>query len=265
LTHKKEVLVPINLAYLYEDKNILTCYTTSNGLAAGNSIEEAILHGLCEVVERHLKEIIFFNKIKTPRIDDKTIDNPLINRFVNIFKSKGFEVFLNDYTHDLGVPTVSVFSYNKSEYFKKPPHGEFFCRTGTHPDKKIALVRAFTELLQARSCHYYKSRNSKFNKNLNGLPLYLKQNLNLRKKGEIIDYKQVADISKNNIKEEIQLIAKNLAKKGFEVILIDLTNKELNIPVVRVIIKGMQPYLNRSHGGSLCPPVRISDYLKIKV
>lgn len=271
LTDKRDVFLPANLIVHPKEKISTFPYDTAdtNGMASGNSLEEAILHGLCEVIERHLDTIIFHNKIKTPKIDINTLKNPHLISLIKRFKAKGFELYFNDYTLDLGVPTISVFAQRKEPYdiiHKDEPnkYSLWFTKTGTSTDPEIAMIRALNEVVQHRASFLYvnKLRLSELKNVLGKFPKYLKDELEIRKKAGKISLNKLKNISNKDIKKEIESIIKLLNKKGCEVFVCDITNKSLGIPAVKVVIKGLQPPLGEgvlpSH-----PLARVSHHLKI--
>ena len=267
LTNNKEIYLPANLAVM-NPLNLPNDIIDNNGLGAGNSKEEAILHALCEVIERHLEAVIFYNKIKTKKIDLSTIKNTELKGIINKFKNKGFEVYANDYTYNLGVPSISVFTYKERDYSNINETDKYylpFVRTGTNTDPEIAMIRALTEIAQVRSLFLHRtiSQNIDIVKAFDRHLETCQQELESRKNSEEMVLDKVKNISNDNIKKEINTIVAQLAEKDYEVFVCDLTNKDLNIPVVRIIIRGIQPLLNDDW--SLDHPMsRISKHIILK-
>lgn len=267
LTNNKEVYLPANLAII-NDLNLPNDIIDNNGLGAGNSKEEAILHALCEVIERHLETVIFYNKIKTKKVNLTTIQNKELKKLIDKFKNKGFEIYVNDYTYNLGIPSMSTFIYRKKEYSEINEDEMYnlpFIRTGTSTDPEIAMIRALTEIAQVRSLFLYRLKSQDI-KTIKAFDRHLEtcqQELKLRRNSEEIPLNNVQNISKDNIKEEINTIINLLAKNDCEVFICDLTNKRVNIPVVRIIIKGLQPLLNDDWALNH-PMSRISKHITLK-
>ncbi len=86
LTQNKDILFPIDW---------FTNNTT--GFASGNCIEEAILHGICEFIERHQVAIIAENKLTTPLIDIKSIDNIEAKNIISRINQAGIRLFIKDF------------------------------------------------------------------------------------------------------------------------------------------------------------------------
>ena len=73
--------------YPAEDETRLYSYPDSNGLAAGNSIEEAILQGFLELVERDAAGIWWYNQIQRPGVDLLSAQNPYFDEILAYYES----------------------------------------------------------------------------------------------------------------------------------------------------------------------------------
>jgi len=118
----------------------------SNGMCAGNTVEEALVQGISEVIERHVNFKIIDEEITPPTIPESYI----IERYPNIYKmikeleQRGqFKVIVKDCSLGQGFPCVGIIFLNKK-------HGTYFVKFGVHPIFEIALERCMTELMQGR-------------------------------------------------------------------------------------------------------------------
>ena len=108
LLRKEEVIVPTNAVYHPYDApglSVKLFRTNTNGLAAGNTIEEAIFHGLLEVLERDALSNAEFNRFPGREIV-LTEDDGENYRLVQICKENGIDIKLWLLSHDTDVPTV---------------------------------------------------------------------------------------------------------------------------------------------------------------
>jgi len=124
--------------------------TTTNGLASGNSRIEAIIHGLCEVVERDATSLFDLEPRRraTDRIVLASIDDPDCQELLDRFARAGIVVAVWDITSDIGLPTFWCQVMERDDgpgLLPHPAEGH-----GCHLDKSVALVRALTEAAQAR-------------------------------------------------------------------------------------------------------------------
>src|SRR5512133_2140871 len=79
--------------------------SNTNGLASGNNMEEAVLHGLCEVIERDAWSLCEGRR----RINaDLELDIPEVQRIARMFTDKGIELHFKDMTSDIGLPVIAV-------------------------------------------------------------------------------------------------------------------------------------------------------------
>jgi ribosomal protein S12 methylthiotransferase accessory factor len=89
---------------LLENQNISIPYyfakdiSESNGLAAGNTIEEAVSQAFCEICERYSLAEHLIKKISANTVDKKTIKNKKIHDFIDFFKKLNYEVEIKDMT-----------------------------------------------------------------------------------------------------------------------------------------------------------------------
>ena len=240
LAQNEEILVPACAVYhpFHEDRALMM-NTHTNGIAAGNTMEEAVIHGLAEVVERdawsiaqytqHFHDAIFIE-------DEK--ENEFIIGIFNQFAQAGIEITAKDLTTDVGIPVVAAFSRDL-EYRTMETIDGF----GAHLDPKVASVRALLEIATTRALFLQKY-------GLAGMcdtaPLYLhsgeEENFRFyayRQKG----IKEIATDYSNDIYDDIQIALAKLRASGLErVIAVDLSRSDVDIPTLRMIIPGMETY-----------------------
>jgi ribosomal protein S12 methylthiotransferase accessory factor len=82
------------------------CASDANGCAAGNVIEEAILHAVLELVERDSAAIWWYNGIVRPAIDLESVADPYIARVREYYARNKRELWALDITSDLGIPVI---------------------------------------------------------------------------------------------------------------------------------------------------------------
>ncbi|MEM5787783.1 MAG: YcaO-like family protein, partial [Syntrophobacteraceae bacterium] len=116
-----------------------------NGPAAGNTLEEAILQSLCEVVERHVGSIISHDCLTTPEIDPESLRDPASIELVRKFRDNGIELFIRDFSLDTGIPTIGALAYDPSTF---PEKSEIVFAAGTTSNPEKSLCRTLTEIAQ---------------------------------------------------------------------------------------------------------------------
>ncbi|MBT8406854.1 MAG: YcaO-like family protein [Deltaproteobacteria bacterium] len=222
LTRNTEVLIPIDWFYTIHEYN---------GPAAGNVIEEAILQSLCEVIERHVSSVISNERMITPSIDPKSVQDPAAKELLDKFAAQSIEVFLKDFSLDTGIPTVGTLAWDPSTF---PERSEIVFTAGTTTNVEKSLVRGLTEIAQLAGD--FQNRTSY----RPTLPKYksLKDADYLTTSAPMVSIKDLPDLSHDNFKIEIERCVSSLARVGLEVLVIDVTHSQLGVPTVYTLIPG---------------------------
>ncbi len=145
LTEQKHKYVPTGLCYynysMPEAERF--CKADSNGNAAGNNLEEAILQGFFELVERDSVALWWYNRLNRPGVDLTSFDEPYFVQLQQFYRELNRELWVLDLTADLGIPTFAGVSYRTVGSSERIAIG-----FGTHLDPKIAILRTLTEVNQ---------------------------------------------------------------------------------------------------------------------
>lgn len=131
--HQEVVYLPYNLTLILSG---------SNGMAAGNSPEEAIFQALCELIERYAVRTVYFEELTPPNIPDDflaTFEDEF--HIINVLRKSGYDVFVKDSSCGMGLPAVGVLLIDKS-------NNKYRLNVGAETSFKIALSRALTEIFQ---------------------------------------------------------------------------------------------------------------------
>jgi ribosomal protein S12 methylthiotransferase accessory factor len=239
------VLVPANAVYHpYITENTVKIFqSNTNGLASGNKLEEAVFHGMMEVVERDAWSIFESKRKQKPEISCENTENEIIKNILSMFKEAGINVRLVDLTADVKITTVAAVS---DDTILKDP-ALLTLGVGTHLDPEIAVIRALTEVAQSRATQIHGTREDTVRAVFMRKAGYQRmKRINSHWFGESersIDLNELKNDSGRSFKDDIETSKKLLSKCGFEDILyVDLTRPEIEIPVVRVLIPGMELY-----------------------
>jgi ribosomal protein S12 methylthiotransferase accessory factor len=117
------------------------CHADSNGCSSGGSLEEAILQGFFEVVERDAVSLWWYNRLRRPAIDPAGLDDAFLARMMTHYRSVGRTLHVLDLTTDLGVPVAAAVSATTEG-------ARILVGFGAHLDASIAVLRALSELNQ---------------------------------------------------------------------------------------------------------------------
>ena len=126
-----------------QSANPIFCQS-SNGLSSGNTVEESILHGLCEVAERDqisfwLATAQYTKQLANTLVCLDTVDNPICLSLINRCREAGLDVFIWYATTNIDLPvfTCTVADRTGRTLYPIRTNGH-----GCHPLKSIALSRA---------------------------------------------------------------------------------------------------------------------------
>ena len=235
MTRGEECLVPFDWFYTINE---------FNGPSAGNCVEEALLQGICEVVERHVSSLISRNKITTPLIDISTVTDELSKEMIGKYNREGIRLYLSDFSLDTGISTVGALAYDPATF---PDSSEIVWTAGTTPDPQKALSRALTEVAQLAG-----DFNSGSNYVASGLPKFNTPD----EAGYVINgtetrsINDLPDLSDNNIRVEVENCISALSKNDMEVIAINTMHRDLEVPAFYTIVPGAH-FRERSAGTSI--------------
>jgi thioglycine synthase len=277
LFSRERVLVPASLAlYRYSPKLPALnpfAFSHTNGLAAGNVLEEAVCHSLCEIIERDAislaelrTSVIPFHFIRTianslkakqyplhslptnqwcddpslfPDVDIQDLKFVPVKALVRKFEEAQIPLIIKDVTSDIGIPTFNASSIEWLTH----DYGYLAEGQGTHPDARIALLRAITELSQTRAGNIQGARDD-----LHKIE-YGQDNSNSGRAWQFmpsknkIQFSQVTSYVNADILDDIKLILSRLQGAGLKkAIIVDLTIAEIGIPVVRAIVPGLENF-----------------------
>ena len=223
LTRDEDVLVPFSWFYAINE---------FNGPCAGNTIEEAILQGISEVVERHVCAVITRNKIRTPAIDLSSVTDPVARELIDKFERNGIKLYVNDFSLDTGIPTIGAMGWDPSTF---PETSELVYTAGTTPGADKALIRALTEVAQLAG-----DFESSSNYVASGLPkpLELADIDYVVHPEKIIDIDQMKDLCDEDMLQELKNCLDVLQKIDMEVLVVDTMHPKLQIPAAYTIIPG---------------------------
>jgi oxazoline/thiazoline synthase len=219
----------------------------SNGCAAGNTLEEAIVQGFLELVERDSYAIWWYNQLERPEVDLRQFDDSYIRDLQSQLAETGRRLWMLDITSDLSVPsfvTIAHWVENSEEYV------EF--GSGAHFDARIAALRAMTELNQFLSIGLMGGRIAQNASHDDFPPFRLQDFPYLIPSGTPILRSGFGTGFGHLDKREQVLACVRLAKQaGLDFLVLDQTRPDIEVPVVRVIVPGLRHFYRRFAPGRL--------------
>ena len=215
----------------------------TNGLASGNVIEEAVLHGIFEVVERDAWSIFELTKRNKKQIDLDTIENETVSELVEKFTSQGIKIKLMDITADLKIPTIVA----SADDTVLKDAALLTLGVGTHLNPEIAAIRALSEVAQSRATQIHGTREDTVRADFMRKAGY--ENMKRTNKDYFVEEDEKINLSDienkitGSIKRDIEVSIEEVQKAGLDkVIYYDLTREEIGVNVARVIIPKAELY-----------------------
>ncbi len=217
---------------------------SSNGLASGNHLLEAVSHGICEVVERDATSLWMLRRPAEQierSVDAATVDDPACREVLERFERAGLAVAVWETTSDVGIASFLcvIFQPEDDPARPLPPAAG----AGCHPSRAIALLRALTEAAQSRLVQISGSRDdlsrdlySRHHHDVNLVALRGQMNRPRPRR-----FREAPDWDSDTLDGDVEWELGRLAQAGLrEVITVDLTKELFDIPVVRVVIPGLE-------------------------
>ncbi len=235
LSREKEVLIPFDWFFAINE---------FNGPSAGNCVEEALIQGICEIVERHTSSLISQNKLMVAAIRPESVTDPLVIEMFQKYNNAGVKLYLSDFSLDTGIPTVGALAYDPVTF---PALSEIVWTAGTTPDPQKALSRTLTEVAQLAG-----DFNTNANYVASGLPKFttLEEAGYVINPGKEVNISDLPDLSSNNLKTEILNCLAALEKINMQALVINTMHDQLKIPAFYTIIPGAH-FRERSLGTSV--------------
>lgn len=219
----------------------------SNGLASGNHICEAVLHALCEVIERDalcLWEFLGEEQRMEMQTRVSGISSASLGHAVRMIDKKGVVLGAWEITSDIGIPTYYAVVVDDPESAEWRPI-PMCSGSGTHLDPEIALSRAVHEAIQSRATIISGSRDDLFpgdyirsgNRSDHARAVQaIKSQTPPRSIGDLRP--PIAD----DFEGDLRTILGRLRDAGLDsVIVVDLSRPEVGIAVVKVVVPGLEP------------------------
>ncbi len=250
----EEFYIPTNAIYhpYLHDNQVQSLFkSNTNGLASGNVLEEAILHGMLEVIERDAWSIFELTHKNYAQIDLDSIESETVNDILEKFESEGIKIKLMDFTADVKIPTIAA----SADDTVTKDAGLLTLGMGTHLDPEVAILRALTEVAQSRATQINGAREDTVRADFAREAGYERmKRINkfyFRDEEEKIKLSDIENKSTSSITKDIEIVKNELMDNDIDKILyVDLTRPELDVSVVRVIIPEMELFaLDPSRAG----------------
>ena len=222
----------------------------SNGCASGSTLEEAILQGFMELVERDSCALWWYNRVRPLAIDLASFDDPFFRRAQAHLRGKGRNLYAVDLTSDLGIPVVVALSHD-------PAGGQIMCGLGAHLNVRVAASRAVAELNQMLAVEVTERPETPGTDDEQALARWLRE-ATIANQPYVVpaarpgltpgDYPA---LETDDLLGDIEQCVAAVQRCGLEMLVLDTTRDEVGFPTVRVTVPGLRHFWARFGPGRL--------------
>jgi oxazoline/thiazoline synthase len=257
LTREEQVYVPTAYCYFGHPDLNAHFFTAcdANGHAAGNTVEEAILQGAMELVERDAASIWWHNRLRRPAFDLDSIDEPYVDALRKHYATLNRDLWALDLTTDLGIPVV----VGVSRRLDREPQDIVF-GFGAHVDPRMAALRALTEVNQFLpavstakadgSTQYWITDPDSVSwwttATVSSEPYLLPDPHATPRRAQDFD-----EIATDDIAEDVRRTVARIQGAGMEVLVLDQTRPDIELAVAKVMAPGLRHFWRRLGPGRL--------------
>jgi ribosomal protein S12 methylthiotransferase accessory factor len=237
------------------------CVACSNGNAAGNTLEEAILQGFLELVERDAVALWWYSRVRRPGVDLASFGEPYLERLRAFLHRHGREFWALDLTADLGIPVFASVCRRADG----PPEQIVF-GFGAHLDPRVALLRAVTEMNQMLSSPLLGQEGKELGDpsadpetaHWLATATTANQPYLLPADGPPRTAPSYPHAWADDLTEDVRACQSLVELAGMEMLVLDQTRPEVGLPVAKVIVPGLRHFWARFAPGRLYDvPVRL--------
>ena len=222
-------------------------FADSNGCAAGNTLEEAIIQGFLELVERDAYAIWWYNRLQRAEVDLDQLEDTYVRDLRTQLAENGRNLWVLDVTSDLGIPSFVAVTHWMSNGNENIEFG-----SGAHFDARIALLRALTELNQFLSIGLMGGGTGDKSSLDGSTPLRLEDHPFLTPSSNPIirpDFSSTfGHLSRH---EQVTTCVRLAEREGLDFLVLDQTRPDIEVPVVRVLVPGLRHFYRRFAPGRL--------------
>ncbi len=262
LTHEKFKYLPTQLIYFgapaSKNSRRRYCQGCSNGNASGNNLEEAILQGFFELVERDCVALWWYNMLNKRGVDMESFGVPYLMELREYMKSINREIWALDITSDLGIPAFAAISRRVDQEEERILFG-----IGCHLDAKIALTRAVTEMNQMNQMLGLDHTTEKSDDDK--VQIEDNETIQWLKNATIENQPYIAPVRKRkpvcftdfpqrysgDLLKDILYCKDIIGKDGMEMLVLDQTRPDIGVSVAKVIVPGLRHFWARYAPGRL--------------
>lgn len=249
LSRNQHRLLPTAMLFFSPDAHA-GVLADSNGCAAGASLEDAVLQGALEVIERDAVALWWYNRTAMPAVDLGAFSDPWISRCQAEYAALNRELWVLDLTSDLGIPVMAAVSRRTDG-----PREDILFGFGAHLDPDLALRRCLTELNQLMPSVLDVdpldwAGDLDFHRWMTTATLIDQPHLTPAPGGARTPADHPYDFQPDLL-ADVETVRSRLERSGLEMLVLDQTRPDVGLPVVKVVVPGLRHFWARFAPGRL--------------
>jgi ribosomal protein S12 methylthiotransferase accessory factor len=231
------------------------CWADSNGCAAGTSLADATVRGLYELIERDSVAIWWYNRLLRPRVDLESFQVAYFDSFADGYRSVGRDVQVLDITSDLGVPSFAAVSRDIAHESE-----DILLTFGAHLDSERAVAHALMEMNHLLPAVLPANREA-----FGDYPYPDPAQKRWWSQARIADHPYIAPnpdaaaLTRDSFPtcrpldsmDELAHLRLILEGRGLEVLMLDQSRPDIDVPVAKTIVPGLRHFWKRLAPGRL--------------
>jgi ribosomal protein S12 methylthiotransferase accessory factor len=246
LTREAVRYLPTDLCYYAAPTEPERAYfrACSNGNAAGNTLEEAMLQGFLELTERDAIGIWWYNRVARPPVALDGFGDAYPERLRTFLAARGRDLWGLDLSNDLGIPVVGAFSHQVSG-----PRPRIVMGFGAHLEPRLALLRALTELGQMLAWVLPADRGDGRGRRTTDFETHRwLEEATLENQPHLVALQDVRPrtasdfpvVVSDDLHDDVLHCRQLVEAMGHEMLVLDQTRPEIGLPVVKVVVPGLR-------------------------
>ncbi|RKT79849.1 ribosomal protein S12 methylthiotransferase accessory factor [Terracoccus luteus] len=227
----------------------------SNGCAAGASLEDAVLQGFMELVERDATAVWWYNRSRRRAVDLASFEDPYFTHWQEQYDALDRRSWVLDITTDLGIPTFVAISHRTDK-----PAQDILLALGSHFDASVAIGRALSEMNQFLPAVIgMPSDGSGTYAFTDPTQVHWWSTATIESEPYLVPDPDVpaatpadfVDLSRDDLAEDVDVARGIVERAGMEMLVLDQTRPDIGLPVARVVVPGMRHFWPRYAAGRL--------------
>ena len=255
LTEQRHKLLPTDLLFgrpraAESSTEPRYCVSCSNGCASGNTLEEAVLQGFLEIIERDAVAVWWYNRLRSPAIDLASFGDSWLSNMAAQYDRWNRDIVALDLTNDLCIPVVAGVSH-----LRTGPQERILVGFGCHVDVRIAAQRAVSEMSQMLVVELGLC-NSRGDREYDAwVETATRADQPHLLPHETVPPRKHRDFppppAGDALTVAIEQCRQSVESRGMEVLVLDQTRPDVGMPVVKVVVPGLRHFWARFGPGRL--------------